>query len=130
MNGPEETLRQWMEERFDKLDQQMRDAVKELATEQKETRHKQQGAIDQIGMQVGVLVTQAHARERELAALQEWRGDGGALDQRFQRQSREMADDRRRVEDIQGWKNRVTGALGIIAFMFPATVGVIVALLR
>lgn len=116
-------FQRWLTERFDRLDEKLDQRIGALSREVQETRHAQRGSMDQLATQVVRLVEQGNAQQRELAAIEEWRSEGGVLDQRLRRHDG-------RIGAQEAWRNRITGAMALIAFLFPVTVGVVVAVMR
>ena len=111
-------FQRWLTERFDRIDAKLDQRIGSLEREMKETRHAQRGSLDQIAAQVVRLVEVVNTQQRELAAIDEWRGEGGQLDQRLRRHS-----DRISVQEM--WRTRLSGAVATLIFLFPTTVGLI-----
>lgn len=116
-------LRKWMEQRFDRIDQKVDERTSALAGELQATRHEMRPVLEQLAVQMAELVTTSRQHDRELGAINEWRSDEGPLDARLKRHSV-------RQDSFDGWRNRVVGALAVLTFLFPVTVGVIVAVLK
>lgn len=111
-------FQRWLTQRFDRIDEKIDQRIGSLEREMKDTRHAQRGSLETIAAQVVRLVEQMNAQQRELAAIEEWRGEGGQLDLRLRRHSS-------RIDTTDAWRNRITGAVGALMFLFPTTVGVI-----
>lgn len=119
---PGDDFQRWLTERFDRLDEKLDARIGALAQEIKETRHANRGSMDQLTAQVVRLVEIVNAQQRELAAIEEWRAEGGQLDLRLRRHSG-------RLDQQESWRNRVSGALAVVIFLFPTTVGIILWLM-
>lgn len=124
MTSPADTdLTRWLTERFDRLDDKVDRRIDELSTEVRTTRHGQKASMDQLTTQVVELVTTVRSHEGMLAQLNAWRADEGPLDSRLRRHGK-------RLDDGEAWRNRFAGGLAVVLFLFPTTVGVIVAITR
>lgn len=116
-------LRAWMEQRFDRIDAKVDERISGLAAELQQTRHGFRPVLEQLAVQMAELVTTSRQHDRELGAINEWRQDEGPLDQRLKRHSS-------RQDTFDGWRNRMVGAIAVLTFLFPVTVGVVVAVLK
>lgn len=77
--------RQWMQERFDRIDDQVDRAIKELAQEIKTTRHGQRESMEQLTIQVVQMFETISQHSRDIVELQRRTGEGGPIDERFRR---------------------------------------------
>lgn len=115
-----ETTREWMEGRFDRLDDKIGKQLDDLHTEIVTTRHGQKEVSEQLARQIVMLTQMVNAHEGQLGAINEWRADGGPLDSRFHRHSE-------RHDRAEAWRNRMIGGLALVAVLFPATLAAVVA---
>lgn len=116
-------LRRWLESRFDRVDRKVDHVNRELGDEIKATRHGFRPVLEQMAVQMAELVTVSRQHDRELAAIDAWRADEGPLDTRLKRHAS-------RHNETDRWRNRMVGGMAVITFLFPVTIGVVVALLR
>lgn len=100
---PEESqsLRRWMEDRFDRVE----------------------GKIENLMMTATQVVLQTNINTDDISDINAWRADDGPLNARFRRHSE-------RQNQHDGWRNRVVGGIAVLVVLFPTTVGAIVAVLR
>ncbi len=108
MSPETQQLRTWMQERFDRLEDQadkqageLRDQATEIRNDLISTRHGQREIMEQITRQVVIVQEAVHVHATDIKQLKE----------------------RERISE--GWRNRMVGSVGILAVLFPATVAVI-----
>lgn len=143
----------WFIERFDRFDDQLRNGLKELRDEVVNTRHAQKASLDTMALQLATLVTEVSNAKARIEVINQWRADGGPLDQKFMRiqaasaealrqvttdfttamrehardnRTEFDANDRQHVDHI-AWRNRIAGAVAILSVLFVAGVSVIAA---
>lgn len=111
-------LRAWMEQRFDRIDDQLDRETQSLAEEIKSTRHGINPVLQQLAIQASVNLQLANENKKRIDKIDDWREPEGPLDSRLKRHSTKQAD-------LEGWRNRVLGALGVVMFLFPLTLAAV-----
>lgn len=114
-------IREWMQDRFDRLDDRLASETAALSKDIVDTRHQLKPVIQQIALQVAENVSETKAGARRLDAIDVWRSEGGPLDQRFHRHSE-------RIEKGESWRDQIKGGLIAVSVLVPIATGIVTAL--
>lgn len=87
----EQSIRTWMEARFDRIDDKMDHAIQNLAEEIRTTRHGQREVSEQLARQMVVLQENAQHDRLRIIELERRTGEEGPIDLRFRRHDGRIA---------------------------------------
>jgi hypothetical protein len=101
----------WLADRLDRIEAGVDERFDRMAQEIQKSRHGLREVVDTIAIQVAELVTSQREHERRITqgeASHSRKGD--------------------RLAALERWQARLGGAVAVLAFLFPTTVGVILKL--
>lgn len=116
-----ETLREWMQQRFDRIDDKLERETTSLNEEIIKTRHGIKPLIEHLAIQIAENVVETKDNTRRISQINDWRGDGGPLDKRFGK-----VNDR--VDEERAWRHTMKGALIAASLFVPIVTGTVVAI--
>lgn len=103
----------WMADRLDRIEQTMDDRFERLSDDIVKSRHGLKDVVGTMAEQMANLVTLTaeHQRRHE------------AADASLRRKGE-------RISALERWRSYLAGALAVVMFLFPTTVGVVLAVMK